>query len=272
MTNPIGWCDVTWSPITGCDPVSPGCDHCWARRMARRLAGRYGYPEAPNQFDVTLRPDRLEQPLRWKKPRRVFVCSMADLFHPDVPFKYISRVFNVMSDCGDQGKQHVFMVLTKRPERIRPFLAQWLPYQVSGHLPNVWLGVTAENQEQADKRIPLLLQVPAAVRFVSVEPMLSSINIERYLMSCNGCGNQGSAAYITRWEDSLCRACGKEEEGPSLDWTICGSETGPGARPMELEWARDLRDQCKESGTPYFFKKATGGDVPDDLMIREFPR
>lgn len=267
MTNPIGWCDVTWNPITGCDSVSPGCDHCWARRMARRLAGRHGYPEAPNHFDVTLHPDTLEQPLKWKKPRRVFVCSMSDLFHPGVDHDFRLRIFETIAATP----QHTYMILTKRPESCKWGLPRlfylWKP------LSNVWLGVTAENQEQADKRIPLLLQTPAAVRFVSVEPCLSAVDIRAYLWAVG-------ASTVGPWRFPSGRVVhtggmGGQTVSSSpaneLHWCICGAETGPGARPMELVWARDLRDQCKAAGVPFFMKAVTGGMIPDDLMIREFP-
>ncbi len=256
VRNPDGTKGETWNPITGCTPISAGCKNCYAKRMARRLAGRYGYPEAPNHFDVTLHPDRLGQPFDWKKGRRVFVCSMSDLFHPLIPDEFILHVFDVMTN--DWTCHHTFLVLTKRPQRMLDWITQnreclFLP------LLNVWLGVTAENQEQADKRIPILLQVPAAVRFVSVEPMLSHVDLTECCRLAPPLWD--AKRYLTKDAFNL-----------GLGWVIAGCETGPGARPMELEWARDLRDQCREAGTPYFFKKATGGGVPDDLMIREFPR
>ena len=244
----------SWSPITGCSPVSEGCRNCWAKRMSYRLAGRAGYPEAPHQFDVTLHPDRLDQPLRWKKPRTVFVVSMGDLFHGDVEWTYMADVWDVMAETP----QHTYLVLTKRPQNALEFMMDFYlpsPYYKGAVLPNVWLGVTAETQEMADERIPILLQIPAAVRFVSVEPCLSAVDLERWLVSCEGCGNQGSTGYITRYDDQLCRACSKGAEGPSLDWTIVGGESGPGARPMHPDWAKGLRNQCQEAGTPYFFKQ-----------------
>lgn len=241
--------------------------------MARRLAGRYGYSEAPNHFDVTLRPDRLDQPLKWKKPKRIFTVSMGDLFHPLVPVEFIDEVFATITRCP----QHIFLLLTKRPQQMMDYVLN-AEYQVwcraydadcmiawsdfEWPLPNVWLGVTAENQEQADKRIPLLLQVPAAVRFVSVEPMLSAVDLSQWLEV------DYHALFAEAEYEPISRNDPRYEE---LSWCIVGAETGPGARPMKLEWARDLRDQCKQAGVPFFFKKATGGGVPDDLMIREFP-
>lgn len=267
----IEWTEATWNPVTGCTPISPGCVHCYARRMAKRLAGRCGYPAAPNEFSVTLHPDKLGEPLQWKKPRRVFVCSMSDLFHEDVPFEFIDRVFAVAA----VSPQHTFQILTKRPHRMLDYLAEsvaldnWahqiedVVLQEFGHvtfieppLPNVWLGATIENQEQADKRIPLLLQTPAAVRFVSVEPMLGPVNlsgmagkyIDNFLVSLN-----------VRFHDR-----NRDFRRPGLDWIICGGETGPGARPMHPDWVRSLRDQCQEASVPFFFK--SWGDCAPDCL------
>jgi len=244
MTH-IEWADEVWSPVTGCTKISPGCKHCYAERMAKRLRGRFGYPK-DEPFQVTLHPERLIGPKKWKKPRMVFVCSMGDLFHEDVPFDFIHQVFNVMADC--RGIGHTFLVLTKRPKRMLRFFKSedrlYIPPK------NVWLGVTAENQEQADKRIPILLQIPAKVRFVSVEPMLGPIDLltDKY-----------------HW---------LEFDGiyPGLDWVICGGESGPVARPMNPDQARELRDQCKAAGVPFFMKQIDKRTpIPDDLMIREFP-
>lgn len=241
----IEWANKTWNPVTGCTKISPGCQNCYAERMSKRLAGRAGYPK-DDPFKVTLHPDRLDEPLKWKKPSRIFVCSMGDLFHYDVPDEYISEVFDVMCQCPD----HIFQVLTKRPERMSHFIKSYLG-KISGH---IWLGVTAENQEQADKRIPILLQIPAAVRFVSVEPMLgyvalSHVEFDRWttMNVLEGCG-------ITTRPGAMGQCipnCGCEK----LNWVICGGESGPGARPMHPDWARSLRDQCKVAGVPFFFKQ-----------------
>lgn len=251
MTTKIEWADEVWNPVTGCTQITAGCRNCYAKRMARRLAGRYGYPEAPNHFDVTLRADRLDQPLKWKKPRRIFVCSMSDFFHTLVPLWFQAAILARIKRCP----QHTFMILTKRPGQ-----AVLFHYACGWDYPNIWLGVTAENQEQADKRIPLLLQVPAAVRFVSVEPMLGPVDLWRY----------------HHYDPNDMRVCPRPRNIPTrykrLRWVICGAETGPGARPMKPEWARDLRDQCKAAGVPFFMKAVSGGAIPDDLMIREFPR
>lgn len=217
----IEWADRVWNPVTGCTPVSAGCDHCYARRMATRLRGRAGYP-ADNPFRVTCHPDRLEEPRHWRKPSRVFVCSMGDLFHTAVSVEVLRRVWDIMAQCP----RHTFMVLTKRPDRMRNLLS------ASGHLrrehplANVWLGVSVEDQRTADERIPILKQIAVPVRFVSVEPMLGPVNLGRL---------DRQPPYI-------------------LDWIICGGETGPGARPMHPDWARSLRDQCVEAGVPFFFK------------------
>jgi protein gp37 len=253
----IEWTEYSWNPVSGCTPASEGCQNCYAKRMTNRLRGRCGYP-ADEPFKVTLHKDRLEEPLRWKQPRRVFVCSMGDLFHEDVPFEYITQVFDVMCSCSFDAMcsmelGHTFMVLTKRPERIEKWLCwmreSWsedsptnVTLKVEGHFgKGIWLGVTAENQQRADERIPILLQIPAAVRFVSVEPMLGPVDIAGHL-GFNGPRRMGDGL-IYYWV------------APKLDWVICGGETGPGARPMHPDWVRSLRDQCQDAGVPFFFKQ-----------------
>lgn len=264
MKNAIGWCDTTWNPVTGCTPVSLACDHCYAKRMAHRLAGRYGYP-ADEPFRVTLHPDRLYEPLRWRKPRRVFVCSMGDLFHEDVPVEFIAHVFGIMAlTCPDSwilgggrpipiGEHHTFQILTKRPDRMRDILTSDGFPEFIGSLcgveplmpmPHVWLGTTVENQYWADERIPILRETPAAVRFVSVEPILGPV----YLDSHQG---------------------GTGHEAADLDWCICGGESGPGARPADPAWFRSLRDQCAVAEVPFFLKDKPG--TIDGVAYREFP-
>lgn len=268
----IEWTEYSWNPVTGCTPVSEGCENCYARRMANRLKGRCGYP-SDDPFRVTIHPERLEEPLRWKKPRKVFVCSMGDLFHEDVPFSYIAQVFDVMcswrwpnkasEQAGDESMLedpgHTFMVLTKRPQRFHEFLS-WLGdfwpgdspvninLEVEGHFgKHIWLGVTAENQQRADERIPILLQIPAAVRFVSIEPMLGPINFRWFPAWSENAPTTAMNPYNggrTNEYDGLRR----------LDWIICGGETGPGARPLHPDWVRNLRDQCQAAGIPFFFK------------------
>jgi len=259
----IEWCDASWSPITGCTPISEGCAHCYAKKMATRLKGRFGYPE-DDPFKVTFHPDRLTHPLKWKKPKRIFVCSMGDLFHKDVSYRWIDQVFLMPVLCP----QHTFLILTKRPDVMAFYLQdrmlpgrlvpkhlqriQWL-LQIQWPLPNVWLGVTAENQKTADERIPILLQIPAAVRFVSIEPMLGPIDLNKR-------------------ELLIDKSRFKYTVGNYLDWVITGAETGPGARYMNPDWARDIRDQCKQANVPFFIKKISNkSPIPDDLMIREHP-
>jgi len=244
MPTKIEWAEESWNPVTGCTPISEGCQNCYARRMAQRLRGRCGYP-ADEPFRVTLHKNRLMEPLKWKKPKRIFVCSMGDLFHPDVPAEFVVNVFEVI----EAAKQHTFLVLTKRPERIDSILygeeGRW--YLGGGDfLPNVWLGVTAENQEQADERIPILLQIPAAVRFVSVEPMLGPVNLRNIYRPQDG--SEWDALKGVDTKHQLHLSC-------KLGWVICGGESGPGARPMHPDWVRSLRDQCKAAGVPFFFKQ-----------------
>jgi len=276
MTTKIEWATETWNPITGCTPISEGCAHCYAKRMATRLKGRYGYPE-DDPFQVTFHPDRLAQPLKWKKSKRIFVCSMGDLFHEDVKDTQINAVFEIMADNPSvlhKAPQHTYLILTKRPERILKGrienFKKW---------PNVWLGVTCENQRTADKRIPILLQIPAAVKFVSIEPMLERINLEYF--KCPSCGfiyswNQSTKATRLQCPNDCSKVipCDKTDEHIIMpDWVICGAETGPGARYMDPNWVRDIRDQCKQANVPFFIKKMSNKKpIPDDLMIREYPK
>ena len=212
----IEWADAVWNPVTGCTPISEGCQNCYAERMATRLKGRYGYPE-DEPFKVTLHPEKLKEPLKWKKPRRVFVCSMGDLFHEQVPDGYIAKVWEVMSNAS----QHTFLVLTKRPQRMEDFLARlgWYTHDREVNpaeavldeggkytLKNVWLGVTAENQQRADERIPILLQIPAALRFVSIEPMLGPVVIIDGKRNMNTDRTDRMEYILSRWEGALDKA------------------------------------------------------------------
>ncbi|RIS72050.1 phage Gp37/Gp68 family protein [Mycobacteroides abscessus] len=261
----IEWTDATWNPVTGCDKVSPGCDHCYAETFAERWRGTPEHYFA-NGFDVQLRPNKLALPLRWTKPRKVFVNSMSDLFHDKVPDEYIARVFAVMA----LAPQHTFQVLTKRHGRMRSLLSSddfrsevtqtfvgWAVEDLSlktGHLesatgdwwplPNVWLGVSAEDQKRADLRIPALLDTPAAVRFVSAEPLLGPIDLHGDPIG------KDSVFWIGH-----------------LDWVIVGGESGPGARPMHPDWARSMRDQCVAAGVPFLFKQ--WGEWSPDLSLNE---
>ncbi|MCL2711116.1 MAG: phage Gp37/Gp68 family protein [Planctomycetaceae bacterium] len=238
----IAWTDATWNPVTGCTPISPGCANCYAAAMVPRLqtmnpktAEKYR-----NGFNVTLHPDELKKPLAWKKPKMIFVCSMGDLFHEKVPFHFIDKVMNVI----DLTPQHTYQILTKRPGRMRLFF-----FNRYWELGNMWLGVTVCNQEEADRNIPALLDIDIPAdgcrRFVSIEPMLTAINISQYL-----------PGYASDW----------------VDWIIVGGETGANARPMDADWARTIRDQCRYSKTPFFFKQMSGRQpMPEDLNIKEFP-
>lgn len=242
MSN-IEWTDVTWNPVTGCSKVSPGCAHCYAEALSLRF-GTSKKPWTPENAaeNVVLHPERLDAPLHWRKPRRVFVNSMSDLFHELVPDSFIVDVFRVMA----QAEQHTFQVLTKRPERMRDMLNDQIimcdlscvilpgPRWATWPLPNVWLGVSVENQHWADERIPLLLQTPAAVRFISAEPLLGPVNLK-----------QAGAIRMDTWH----------ADHGQLDWVIVGGESGPKHRPFDAHWARDIRDQCASAGVPLFVKQ-----------------
>jgi protein gp37 len=212
----IEWTDATWNPVTGCTKISPGCTHCYAERLAGRLRAM-GNPRYRNGFAVTLHADQLALPLRWRRPKRIFVNSMSDLFHEAVPDDYIRRVFEVMR----QAHWHSFQILTKRAERLA-VIAPGLVWP-----PNVWQGVSVESAAYT-WRIAHLRQVPAAVRFLSVEPLLGAIP-------------------ALPLED--------------IHWVIVGGESGPGRRDIATEWARGIRDQCTRHGVPFFFKQV-GGRTP----------
>ncbi len=241
----IEWTDKTWNPVTGCTKVSDGCKHCYAERLFPRAYPGRAFTK------VRCHPERLEQPLRWRKPQRIFVNSMSDLFHEDIPDEFIGLVFRTM--CHPDAARHTFQILTKRPERMLAFCRQmdefgWIPPDnacgITWPLPNVWLGVSVENQETADERIPLLLQTPAAVRFISAEPLLGPIDLKHG----NWIPPRGGGPKVNIYRPL-------ETQGPSLDWVIVGGESGPKARPMHPQWARDLRDQCVAAGVPYFLKQ-----------------
>ena len=248
----IEWTDATWNPVTGCTKVSEGCDHCYAETIAHRFAGTKAYP---NGFDVTLRPERLEQPLRWKRPRRIFVNSMSDLFHSDVPDDYIAQVFEVMT----KAQQHTFQVLTKRPGRMRSLLSRRSFRDNFAHwgqpwpLPNVWLGTSVETQRWADVRIPLLLDTPAAVRFLSCEPLLGPIDLNHWIGHTPECLGSDDPPWCTcPWEGRTREPYFYKDK---IHWVICGGESGHGARPMHPDWARSLRDQCQATTVPFHFKQ-----------------
>jgi len=267
------WWDISYNPVTGCTPVSIGCEKCYAKRLAGRFPRIHGEGYF---YDVQYHSDRLNIPFHWRKPKRIFVCSMGDLFHPDVSFKFIDRVFSIAFLCP----QHTFMILTKRADRMMEYIISRpidtmkkeqriitteigdMTYSVQWPLPNLWLGVTIENQDN-DWRIPILLQTPAAKRFVSVEPMLGWVNLFQVpILNGFGYGFVNSITGIPPVFNDIC------ENIPHLDQVICGPETGPGARPMNLDWARSLRDQCVAAGVPFFYKR---GEL-DGQLWHQFPK
>lgn len=248
----IEWTDETWPVITGCTPVSSGCKNCYAARLAAtrlkhhpRYKGLAALKNGKGVWsgEIRLNSDILDQPLHWRKPRMVFPCSMSDLFHEDVPFGFVRAVFEIMS----RTPQHTYQILTKRSHRMLEFV-EWLQGSYGSWLigANVWGLVTAENQEQADKRIPILLQCPFVVRGVSVEPMLGPIDLSPWLP-------QLCPVHLVVHPQG--RQCVGEEWPSVLDWVICGGESGPGARPMHPQWPRDLREQCQIADVPYFHKQ-----------------
>lgn len=246
MTTKIEWATDSWNPIqakikgkTGrgyhCTKISPGCANCYAE--ATNILRGNGLPFDNRATDFELVTKTLEAPLHWRKPRRVFVQSMGDLFHEGISFWLIAEVFRIIKRSS---ADHQFLILTKRPERLKKFIV--FLYDTLGLTwPNVWLGVTAENQEQADKRIPLLLGVPVAVRFVSYEPALGPLDIKKT---------------IKKWKfDQFNLGNTKAIGEKTIDWVICGGESGPNARPMHPDWARSVRDQCQAADVPFFFKQ-----------------
>jgi protein gp37 len=258
----IEWTEATWNPVTGCDRVSEGCDHCYAQTLAKRLKAmgnrryqRDGDPRTSGPgFGVTLHHDQLGLPMRWKHPRTVFVNSMSDLFHDDVPDDFIANVFSAMASAP----QHTYQVLTKRPGRMSSLMRRWMgtDREALVGLPNVWLGTSVENQRWADIRIPKLLETPAAVRFLSCEPLLGSVDLRHR-------PDPWGSPYLAALD--------------RLDWVIVGGESGPGARVMDPEWARSLREQCVEARVPFFFKQwggrtpKAGGRVLDGVMWDQMP-
>ena len=276
----IEWTDATWNPIAGCNVVSPGCTNCYAMRQAHRLASNPATPHYHGTTQMTrggpvwtgkigIAPEAvLTAPLRRKKPTTYFVNSMSDLFHEGVPDEVVDRVFAVMALCP----QHRFQILTKRPDRMQAYASglndawhgnsdlfadrfntamdwnyAWINDidDMPWPLPNVWLGTSVEDQRRADERIPHLLATPAAVRFISAEPLLGPLSIEHYLSEIEAgvdlSAEVGGGSYKWVW--------------PGLDWVIVGGESGPGARPMHPDWARALRDQCQAAGVSFFFKQ-----------------
>ena len=296
----IEWTNKTWNPVTGCTKVSAGCDHCYAEAFAERWRGIAGHPYEQG-FDLRLWPDRLQLPLRWTKPSLVFVNSMSDLFHADVPTEFIDRVWAVMS----LAPHHIFQVLTKRPQRMRRYLSDPNTYQQileaaeefrhkDGRLNeipisdpskhphrNIWIGTSVENQEAAF-RIDSLVKTPAEVRFLSCEPLIGPLDLDDWLLSQVA----GSTAGPFYDKFGNRRGGGGGFGGQAMTsiplndihWVIAGGESGPGHRPAEVAWFQGLADQCQEAGVPFFMKQDSGprsghqGRISDALWARkEFP-
>jgi protein gp37 len=209
----IEWTESTWNPVTGCNKISPGCKFCYAERLAKRLKAM-GSQNYANGFNLTLQPNQLYLPLEWKKPRVIFVNSMSDLFHEEIPTEYIKKIFDIMN----KAHWHTFQILTKRSENL---------VQLAPHLnwsKNIWMGVSVENNDYVH-RIKDLIKIPASVRFLSLEPLIGPLP-------------------------------GLRLRG--IDWVIVGGESGPGCRPIEISWARDIRDKCNSMNVPFFFKQWGG--------------
>jgi protein gp37 len=260
----IEWTEATWNPVTGCDRVSEGCDNCYALALAARLKAmgnpRYqsdGRPRTSGPgFGVTCHDDLLSLPKKWRRPRLVFVNSMSDMFHPDVPESFITECFRTMA----RESRHTYQILTKRPRRMASLLPKiWATLAAEGFQvpsPNVWLGVSVENQRWADQRIPLLMATPAAVRFLSCEPLLGPI---RLLL------RQQPRSRVREALSGLRAALRRRSSGGAdprgIDWVIVGGESGPHHRPIDPGWVLHLRDQCVEAGIAFFFKQ-WGGRTP----------
>jgi protein gp37 len=284
----IEWTQETWNPVSGCTRVSAGCDHCYAVGMTHRAAAmgqekKYGgltvlNPKGDRHFNGKVRchPEAVEIPLRRRKPKIWFVNSMSDLFHKDVPFDFIDKVFATIA----LAPHHTFQILTKRPERMAEYLSEeresWIAQAAEARnwapgvdwdasdchldewpLPNVWLGTSVEDQDAADERIPHLLRCPAAVRFLSCEPLLGPLNLNPWLMLHSDCCN--SPIINKGWCVTCDRTC---RQRPRPGWVIAGGESGVGARPCNVEWIRGIVQQCKAAGVPVFVKQL-GADPTD---------
>lgn len=286
----IEWTEATWNPITGCSVTSPGCTNCYAMKLAgtrlRNHPSRAGLTADSRAGPVWTGETRfneqwLDQPLRWKRPRMIFVCAHGDLFHESVPDDWIDRVFAVMT----LAPQHTFQVLTKRSGRMQEYLSgftcdgarrfhvsraaevlmqKWLG-EFDWPLRNVWLGVSVEDQKRADERIPDLLATPAAVRWLSCEPLLEAVDLTKlrrynpigkpWINALSGVVTRGDYLARSPAECSFNTSFRIPGELPGIDWIVAGGESGPGARPMHPDWVRSLRDQCAAAGVPFFFKQ-----------------
>jgi len=237
QSTAIEWTDATWNPVTGCTKISAGCDNCYAARFSERFRSVPGHPFETG-FDLTLRPERLKQPLEWKRPRMIFVNSMSDLFHKDIPKVHIAAVFDTM----EKADWHIYQVLTKRSSLLQKFInARYRTRKAPAHM---WFGVSVENR-QATSRIAHLKKANVSVRFLSIEPLIASVG----RLDLRG-----------------------------IDWVIVGGESGPGARPMNPEWAIDVRNQCVAARVAFFFKQwggrlpKTGGRLLEGREWNQFPK
>jgi protein gp37 len=236
VNTEIEWTDATWNPVSGCTKISPGCDHCYAERIAERFRGVRGHP-FEHGFDLTLRPHKLLEPLSWRRPRRVFVNSMSDLFHKELPRDFVDRVFSTM----EQAHWHVFQVLTKRSSLMRRYINE--RYATQPAPAHIWLGVSIEDRK-ALVRLKHLRQANATIRFLSLEPLLEDLG----LLNLAG-----------------------------ISWAIAGGESGPRARPMNRDWVRRPRDQCRAADVAFFFKQwggirpKAGGNSLDGRKWLEYP-
>ena len=233
----IEWTDATWNPVTGCTKISPGCDNCYAARFSERFRGTKGHP-FENGFDLTMREERLQQPLQWRRPRMVFVNSMSDLFHKHVPREFIIRVFDTM----EVAHWHTFQILTKRSSLMRDFLRN--RYRGATGPSHLWFGVSVEDGSKLS-RVKHLQQSPAGAKFLSIEPLIGDVG---------------------------------KLDLTDIDWVIVGGESGPNARPIEATWVRSIRDQCKAARVAFFFKQwggirpKTGGRMLDGREWNQFPK
>lgn len=232
----IEWTNLTWNPVTGCTKISAGCDHCYAERFSERFRGVPGHPFEKG-FDLVLRPDRVDQPLKTKKPKMIFVNSMSDLFHKEIPKAFVDQVFDTM----DHAHWHTFQVLTKRSSRMRDYVER--RYGEMEAPPHIWLGTSVEDGSKAS-RIRHIQDMPASIKFLSVEPLIGPLG---------------------------------EVDLSGIDWVIAGGESGPGCRPMKREWVVEVRDQCVAAKVPFFFKQwggirpKSGGRELDGMTWDEFP-
>jgi protein gp37 len=295
VSTAIEWTDETWNPVVGCTQISKGCGHCYAKqihdnRHKAALAGKAVHPQYLKPFEhVQLMPERLTRPLHWRKPRRTFVNSVSDLFHEDVPDEFLDKVFAIMQ----ASPRHTFQVLTKRPARMQDYVAgAELRVEAMGEalaeemdwchanedaawpLPNVWLGVSVENQEAADDRISLLQQTPAAIRFLSCEPLLGPVDLTEVAFGTEWSNGEERPARVSCLEASAPVVADGHLELAGIDWVIVGGESGAKARPCDVEWITLIVADCDLNGVPCFVKQL--GAVPIESeqtwRAREFAR